>query len=376
MRKYFNKLYLSIALVVLSLLTMVATTYAWVGLLTSTTFDEFTINLQKNDSPEASEYGVEVSLDGIEFADTIDQTKLRRVVLNNLGYNVTNFNDNRVDEVIRQHRMDQVTTTRFGNRIGKFHNMISEETSNYFWFDLYLAVYKIGVKVEDMTEEESNKKLDLYLRDYILSSSTPTNTSGIYEYTLFNSVTYPTANPLGNDILGNPGGIALGSTIDGKVKLDISNSCRLALEKYVPADKGHPEHYTDGTISGDIHSDLLIYQNGSINPTYNPYTGVYDFGGILPDGYNFAREYFNSLHVDNLLGSVPEAAINRGDLVYNDDGYVNHVIDSTDNVTIKKMARFRVFFWFEGWDSDCFDIIDSKVVTLNLQFSTKSPLED
>ena len=60
MRKYFNKLYLSIALVVLSLLTMVATTYAWVGLLTSTTFDEFTINLQEHESDEISEYTIKL----------------------------------------------------------------------------------------------------------------------------------------------------------------------------------------------------------------------------------------------------------------------------------------------------------------------------
>ena len=61
MKKYVKKVYLSIMLVVFSLLTMVATTYAWVGLLTSSTFDEFTINLQSNDSEEASEYGIELS---------------------------------------------------------------------------------------------------------------------------------------------------------------------------------------------------------------------------------------------------------------------------------------------------------------------------
>ena len=49
MKKYVKKVYLSIMLVVFSILTMVATTYAWVGLLTSSTFDEFTINLHQNE---------------------------------------------------------------------------------------------------------------------------------------------------------------------------------------------------------------------------------------------------------------------------------------------------------------------------------------
>ena len=39
------------------------------------------------------------------------------------------------------------------------------------------------------------------------------------------------------------------------------------------------------------------------------------------------------------------------------------------------MVCFRVYFWFEGWDSDCFEIIDNKSVTVNLSFTTKSPNE-
>ena len=45
MKKTTRRVYMSILLVVLSLFTAVATTFAWVGITTNTTFDKVTINL-------------------------------------------------------------------------------------------------------------------------------------------------------------------------------------------------------------------------------------------------------------------------------------------------------------------------------------------
>ena len=143
MRKYVNKLTLSIALAVLSLLTMVATTYAWVGLLTGTTFDEFTINLQDHESKEASEYGIELSLDGIHFADQINPNELKRYLLYNIDptglykdYLKKNsqgnyiVNDNLVKRDYEKLRLDQCTTERaeepggnLSTRLNRFKNM-------------------------------------------------------------------------------------------------------------------------------------------------------------------------------------------------------------------------------------------------------------
>ena len=64
MKKYVKKVYLSIMLVVFSLFAMVATTYAWVGLLTNSTFNEFTINLREYDDPDTADYGIQLSLTG------------------------------------------------------------------------------------------------------------------------------------------------------------------------------------------------------------------------------------------------------------------------------------------------------------------------
>ncbi len=375
MRKYFNKLYLSIALVVLSLLTMVATTYAWVGLLTSTTFDEFTIDLQEHDT-ENAEYGIMASLDGINFFEDLGQhiTEIKRKILENVGYNVSNMNDNRVKQLFSQHKMDQCSARQYNNLVmGEFRNLYDLETTNYYWFDLYLSVYKIG----ETTAEDSSKCLDLYLRDHLISAVTDESPEGYYEYNLFNSVTYPTVSDslFGKKILGDSlvqNAIQPGTTVDGKVKIDIANSCRVAFEKYVAVDKGHLEQYEHGAI----HTGLFIYQKHGLYPTYNPDTKVYNFGGVLPNKYNFAREYFSSTHPDFQMRNVPQEIIDRGDIQFADDGVVNHIVVPSDGVTISKMIRFRIYFWFEGWDSNCFDVIDNKTVKLNLSFSTKSPNED
>ena len=386
MKKYVKKVYLSIMLIVFSLITMVATTYAWVGLLTSTTFDEFTINLQQNDSPDAAEYGIELSLDGINFSDSISQTELRRHLLYNIDstYKFKDFlskdskgnyiiNENKVNDEFRKNKLEPCTTYVEGagitRQLAQFKNMRGNVTKKYYFFDLYLSIYKIGGD-----DNQSNKTMNLYLRDSILSSSIPTNPSGCYTCTLFNKISFPTVNQSfrGNSILDNslPGSIGLGSEFSGDCNVDISTSCRLAIEKLVAVDKYHPEQY----YGMNSHRGLYIYQKGSLYPVYDSLTGITDFGGVLPSEYNFARMYYNSLHPDDQLEVVPESVLNRGDVIFKDDGVTNKIVDKdTDNVTTSNMIRFRIYFWYEGWDANCFDVIDNKSVALNLSFSTKNP---
>ncbi len=393
MRKYFNKLYLSIALVVLSLLTMVATTYAWVGLLTGTTFDEFEINLEQNDD-DMSDYGIQFSLDGINFFDKLEETEIQRYLLYNIDPNGEykdfkkknsqgNYvvNDNRITDVFRKLTLDQCTTDRdivggqLSNRLNRFTNMLGNETKKYFRLEFYVSIYNI--KTHD-DESQIDKKLNLYLRDSVLTAKTVANPTGVYSVSLFNSVKYPAVSDslFGQKIIGNPSipySINEGAEIDGRVSVDISSACRVAINKFIVVDKGHPEQYV-----GDIYAPdgLYIYQNGGLYPTYNSSTGIYDFGGVLPDNYNFARMYYNTIHKDDQLPSVPESVINRGDIIFQDDGICNHIVNTSDGVTTSKMIGFSVYFWFEGWDADCFDVIDNKSVTVNLSFSAKSPDED
>ena len=382
MKKYVKKVYLSIMLIVFSLITMVATTYAWVGLLTNSTFDEFTINLQQNDD-DASEYGIELSLDGINFSDNIDSVTLRRQLLKNVGYaNIDRYTDNQINELFRKHSLGLCTTTSAGDSLNPFVDMNNEITNNYYAFDIYISIYKIG----EQTTEDSTKNLDLYLRDYILTATTPTNDSGVYSYKIVNPVTFPTlpGSYLGNPILSNSNvinSIPAGSTISGVVSSNIANTCRVALEKFISVRKKHPEDY-EGHYS---RKSVYIYQTGSVYPTYDSQSGIYDFGSILPREYNFARLYYNSIHSEKPIDtyfndSLYNEILNRGDVTYADDGVVNHIVyggngSNTDKVTTKDMIKFRIYFWYEGWDPDCFEVVNRKTVTLNLSFSTKNPNE-
>ena len=389
MRKYVNKLTLSIALAVLSLLTMVATTYAWVGLLTNSTFDEFEINLEPKYG-EVTEYGIQLSLDGVNFSESLNQVEIKRYLLNNYDSSMYSsylqknsngdyiVNANRVEDEYRKIKLDQCTVDRtnllgqLDTRLNKFTNMRGEYTTKLLQLDLFVSIFKIASSDDDL----SDKKLDLYLNSpEIITSSSATNRTGIYSMNVFNSVTYPNApgNYLGNPILSNPNvynSIAAGTKIEGNVKVNIANTCRVAFEKFRAVDKG------DISAAKVYDDEIFIYQTGSIYPTYDPYTGVYDFGSVLPDEYNFARQYFNTIYASDPLPSVPQKVLDRGDVVYNPNDEDNvHIVNQGDGVTTTKMVGFRIYFWFEGWDSDCFEVIDNKSVTLNISFSTKSPNE-
>ena len=50
-------------------------------------------------------------------------------------------------------------------------------------------------------------------------------------------------------------------------------------------------------------------------------------------------------------------------------------LDMKKNMNPKKKIKVTVYFWFEGWDADCFEIIDAVMVRLNLEFASDSNVE-
>ncbi len=381
MKKYFNKFTMSILMVGLSLLTMVATTYAWVGLLSNSTLDNFNINV-KQATEDDSDYGIELSLTGEEgsFADDIDLIELKKQILMNTEmYNLNDLNtENKVNEAFRKHRMVQCSArlnTMDNHYIQRFSDMGDVSTKNYYKFDIYISIYKIG----NETDYEATLALDLYLRNFVLSSD-------IVEFTPMTEIIFPSVNPSGKTYLGNPdvvNSLPLGTIIgENKLHMDPSSACRLSVQRHNVVDKYALDQYD----RRDNIEDLHIYQNGTpyknpgtgkyeydkCYPTYDSETGVYDFGGILPDEYNYAQLYHNEL-MKNPVGVVSNEMLNRGDVIFADDGDINHIIDTDDGVTTSKMVKFTFCFWFEGWDSDCYMAVDNKTVNVNLEFSTKNP---
>ena len=384
MKKATRKIYLSLMLVVASLVTMVATTFAWVGIVTNASFEKITINLETDN--EESDYGVQLSLTGNrgDFHDSIDALDLQKVILRNMGVPESKLNTEvNISNTFNSIKLSQATTTKIidasgpSNYLSQFKDLygqtpyanIGGSKTNYlgyFEFDIWVAIYKIG----DIDEGSTNK-LSIFLRggeSGLLSSKL----SSAY---VANEIKLPdSTNPLSTEYLKEVNNFGPGKKIRGNVTINPASAVRLSVQKGMAVDYGDSTNYNNRNYQG-----LVIYKTGSDIPTYDEKRDVYDFGGILPTDFNFARLLYNSTRPEEqALGVVPDAALpeNRGDITYVDDGIVNHIVNKTDGVTTSNMIKLHFCFWFEGWDSDCFEAINDQPVSVNLNFSTKDPNEE
>ncbi|MCR5349876.1 MAG: hypothetical protein K6E20_02685 [Acholeplasmatales bacterium] len=379
MKKTTRRVYMSVLLVVLSLFTAVATTFAWVGITTNTTFDKFTINLKKNEEDEQSEYGIQLSLTGNadDFHDEIRQEDLYRQILLNMGHDYKYIN--RLGgpvQAFRSTKLLQCTAARTsltlpstGTMLTSFYDMAGNNlvtgkdsyggfmTANgLIFFDLYLSIYSISGDVVSTAPTIFLKK------DLITSENCSTQ--------IMNKITL-------NDYFNKE--------LYGKVNINAANSCRAAFQRYDIVEKGKPESYDIG--SSVYPNKLTIYQTGSTKPTYDGINDLYDFGGVMELENNFAYQYYSSIHGDtfsNLNSALSmDRIVNRGDVVYRNGDTLdspNVLVPYTPSgegmkdggLTSNDMIKFRIYFWFEGWDGDCIDAINDIPVSLNLVFSTKT----
>ena len=163
----------------------------------------------------------------------------------------------------------------------------------------------------------------------------------------------------------------LSQNISGNISMYPDTAGRLAVQRHKVVDK----YDLAGYSVGDISEELIIYKTGSDTPTYDSTNNVYDFGPVLPVDQNFAALYHNTMNPDDIFtyANLPSGVLNRGDITFKDDGTSNHIVKESYGVTTSKMVKFTIYYWFEGWDADCYAAIDRKPVSINLEFSTKNP---
>ena len=368
-----KKLYISVLTMIVVLLTTVATTFAWVGVFANSTFDLFDITIK---SSSLEEYGIELSLTGEEddFSNTIDKTNLKKAILKNWGYNIDFYSDETIDDLFGSLNMHQCTTLPNieNNKIvslGTFKTMEGTTTKNYFKFDLYVTptkFYNEGVPTDYL--------LDCYLQNGLLKGTART-------VTLIEPVTYPSS--FHNNLVGLPQGIQAiqGNETITTCSVNSQSACRVAFEKYDVVDKGNPSAY-----SNKQPISTIIYTGDSYDyPTYNSNTNVYEFGGILPDNYNLATMYFNQYEYRLSKNGVKHLSLpndiyqTRGvnsstkDVILTSD--TNHLIDSSNSnelIPIGKMIKMTVSFWIEGWDADCFNVLNSSPIALEIILGAKN----
>ena len=197
---------------------------------------------------------------------------------------------------------------------------------------------------------------------------------------LFNSFTYPSTflNP---NILQENSNLrnVVGSEKIVNPYVDSKSAARVGFEKYEVVDKNHPEQYSN--LSSP--KSAIIFTGDAYNyPTYNESQNLYEFGAILPDEINFATEYWNSseyryahnayrvLQVPSSLYEIRGVGSKYEDKVLNK--FNNHLIDSTnpdEQIGVNQMMKVTCYFWFEGWDADCFSAINAAPVTIKMMFN-------
>lgn len=346
-----RRVYMSILTIMLVFLTTVATTFAWVGILNYTDTSKFELNLQTQD--EASPYRLTISAteDG-EYSDSANICDIKKQILVNMGWSDTNLTTPEyIDNAFSRIGLFSVTTSDLKDFKELNHKQKKfEDTKSYFKFDLYFKIKREDAS--DVIEDDINLNTGLMLYTDISPLIGKKCGAG-----LANGITFPSGS-----IMDEAGFNHFNSNT--YLTIDSSYATRLAFEVYSP--KSVSESYVDT----DLPVVTKIYQGGTQKPFYNTSTGLYSFGGILPEEYNLAyQDYKKKYNLGNDF-KIPDEILNRGDLEITEE---NSVLLTEDykfgiNNGVSNKLKMTVYFWYEGWDADCFDALTGQSVTLNLTF--------
>ena len=385
MRKINKKILISILTSVIVMITIVATTFAWVGIFTYANTEDFSFNLKVSELD--ANYFLTISATGEKgsFSDTADSVEIKKQIIknaSNISIEDLNLKDN--DEIDALYSRYCITTpsscllTPDGN-LSDFYS-INNKNNNYYEtyksknaylkFDIYLSVdTKEGIKTDEtgMIPDSVDINSNVFLTDLentlvgTLCRQKLTNLNPYKEMEL--PSTYSALKQL-PDI--------------NMFDMDSANATRFALCLYDPININ--DTYNDNAKA----KKTLIYHGGEQLPAIDG--DIFDLGGILPEEYNTAlRElliirpkYKDSIYVSHNEQYVSDLnkAIERGqtdlDLVEANSKLWDKPAnpDATAYLGVhngvQTKQKISVYFWFEGWDSDCIVGIDEKPVTLNL----------
>jgi len=393
MRGISKKMFISILTSVIVFVTMVATTFAWVGIFTYANTDSFKMNLKVNKS---SNYFLTISgndsTSNSDYSDEVPLNVIQRQVLKNYGYNLKDDESTVYIDALYNNKTNIVPATpsfNEDNNISFFEKIVNlangpisfEKTNGFIKFDIYLSVNTLEGIDEETTGINSYIVLDELANtlvgiknEYVLTNGNTIRKNRFAPsdfdwqlYSAHSSLTTKSINDLGEEILNDKVSITT----------DSSSAARFALEIY------NPIKLTDTYTGNETPVNTIVYQGGSALPTYDDNTDVYSMGGILPEEYNFALQEANSLYIRNL--TIPDkvktyesnvrtlTGSKKDNYIWNAPEYSDIDTNSINYLGvmngIQTKQKITIYFWFEGWDSDCTWVIDTKRVTMNLTFT-------
>ena len=375
MQVVFRKLYISILASVMILLTSIATTFAWVGMLTTSSLGSFDINLKVEDLD--NEYFLTISSTGRsdDFSDHIPLKDIQNQIMDNMGIDCSGIiRDN--DAAVNNHFgrnavMTPVTTDKNLTYFKEMEDITAKKTNlidskKYYQFDVYLSV-GTNLAVDNDTKINANvffENIENALSGVVCSGHLVGE------------------NPFKDKIFSSPYTI-LPTLPRYGMKINSEYAARLAFKIYEPI-RIESSYNENSPVKR-----IVIYQKGTKYPTYNNDTGLYCFGGILPEEYNLAIKEIEKLYGFNLdITNDAQERIEFDKFMTKDNYHVwespadNDVNDTSGTnylgiyKNVKTKLKISVYFWFEGWDADCLNFIDKQKVDLGISFSTDTKKND
>ena len=370
MQGIFRKLYMSILAATLILLTSIATTFAWVGMLTSSSLGSFDIDLKVEDLE--NDYYLRIAgsdyTNSDDFSDSVARIDIQKAIMDNMGIDYSNagFNTNNSGAVDSYFALKAalvpVTTDKnmssfkeIGDIRKKDTNMY--DTKKYYKFDIYLTI-DTHLTVTPSTIINAN----------VFFKNIETAMIGVES-----KGNFVNGNYYKNSTMPDPYSI-LPTIPDRGVRINSAYAARLGLAIYNPIDI--TQNYTNETPS-----EVIIYQKGTKYPSYDSSTNYYCFGGILPEEYNIACKDIEQLyHIDSANLQVPSDVLERMDT----DKFMTqsnyHIWESPTTLNgtnylgivneVKTKMKISVYFWFEGWDADSISFVDKRNVSISLSLAT------
>jgi len=392
MRGISKKMFISILTSVIVFVTMVATTFAWVGIFTYANTDSFQMNLKINKS---SNYFLTISsfdaVDNRDFGEDIPILDIQKQALNNWGIRADDsIPTSYIEAKYREKSQIEPSTPNYDNngnivsfsRIANLSNGPVQffDSNQFIKFDIYLSVNTLegidsettGVNSNVVLDEISNTLVGI-TNQYFLNVGNAIRTNR-YAPSNFDWRKYDAHKRL-TEVIEEEGNISYKDT--RFINVDSSSAARFALEIY------NPIKLTDTYTGNEVPVNTIIYQGGSALPTYDETTDTYSMGGILPEEYNFGLQEANSIY--NKILHIPLKTKENEERVRTltgskKDNYIWEAPNQSDVNTvdfnylgvengIQTKQKISIYFWFEGWDSDCTWAIDLKKVTMNLCFT-------
>jgi hypothetical protein len=126
MKYFLKKIYFSIIASLLVIITVATTSYAWYSSNQNIQVSDFTIGISSSD--DANMAGLELSIDGINFSDSISEIDMERAILIQKGYDALNLSDEEVESIFSNLHFYNATPNDASNLNEGFKKINNEQS--------------------------------------------------------------------------------------------------------------------------------------------------------------------------------------------------------------------------------------------------------